>query len=79
MAEYLTKWLEAKPIPNKNAETIVSHFHEEIICCHGCPKEFLSDQGTEFCNQIVNVLCQLHGIQHTLSSAYHSQTNSLVK
>jgi hypothetical protein len=79
MTEYLTKWPEAKPIPNKNAETIASHFHEEIICRHGCPKELLSDQGTEFCNQIVNALCQLHGIRHTLSSAYHPQTNGLVE
>jgi hypothetical protein len=79
MTEYLTKWPEAKPIPNKNAETIAAHFHEEIICRHGCPKELLSDQGTEFCNQIVNALCQLHGIRHTLSSAYHPQTNGLVE
>ena len=79
MTEYLTKWPEAKPIPNKNAETIAQHFHEEIICRHGCPKELLSDQGTEFCNQIVNALCNLHGIRHTLSSAYHPQTNGLVE
>src|SRR3954462_176453 len=79
MVDYLTKWPEAKPIPNKNAETIVSHFHEEIICRHGCPKELLSDQGTEFCNLVVNALCKLHGIRHTLSSAYHPQTNGLVE
>src|SRR3954465_13761529 len=79
MVDYLTKWPEAKPIPNKNAETIASHFHEEIICRHGCPKELLSDQGTEFCNQIVNALCTLHRIRHTLSSAYYPQTNGLVE
>ena len=79
MVNYLTKWPEAKPIPNKNAETIASHFHEEIICRHGCPKELLSDQGTEFCNLVVNALCKLHGIRHTLSSAYHPQTNGLVE
>jgi transposase InsO family protein len=79
MTEYLTKWPEAKPIPTKQAEEIASHFYTEIICHHGCPKELLSDQGTEFCNQIVNSLCNLHGIRHTLSSAYHPQTNGLVE
>ena len=79
MTEYLTKWPEAKPIPNKNAETIAQHFHEEIICRHGCPKELLSDQGTKFCNQIVNALCNLYRIHHILSFAYHLQTNGLVK
>ena len=30
--EYLTKWPEAKAIPNKNAEYVAQFFYEDIIC-----------------------------------------------
>jgi hypothetical protein len=79
ITEYLTKWPEAKPIPSKHAEIVAQHFHEEIICRHGCPKEILTDQGSEFQNQFFNSLCNLHGIRHKLSSAYHPQTNGLTE
>ena len=39
----------------------------------------MSDQGTEFCNQIVNSMCNLFNVRHVLASAYHSQTNGLVE
>jgi len=60
--EYLTKWPEAKAIPSKHAEVIAPFIYEEIICRHGCPREILSDQGTEFCNQVVNSMCNLFDV-----------------
>ena len=77
--EYLTKWPEAKAIPSKHAEVIAPFIYEEIICRHGCPREILSDQGTEFCNQVVNSMCNLFNVRHVLASAYHPQTNGLVE
>ena len=77
--EYLTKWPEAKAIKDTKATTIVKFIYEEIICRHGCPKVLLSDQGTPFCNELVDSLCQLMQIRHCLSSAYHPQTNGLTE
>lgn len=77
--EYLTKWPEAKAIKDTKATTIAKFIYEEIICRHGCPKVLLSDQGTPFCNELVDSLCQLMNIRHRLSSAYHPQTNGLTE
>ena len=77
--DYLTKWPEAKAVPNAQAVSAASFIYEEIICRHGCPKEILSDQGKHFCNELVDSLCQFFDIKHTLSSAYHPQTNGLVE
>jgi len=77
--EYMTKWPEAKPIPTKTALEVATFLHEDILCRHGCPKEILSDQGKEFCNEVVNTLCQNFRIRHALSSPYHPQTNGLVE
>src|SRR6266487_3568283 len=60
--EYLTKWPEAKAIPSKHAEIIALFIYEEIICRHECPREILFDQGTEFCNQIVNSMYNLFNV-----------------
>jgi transposase InsO family protein len=77
--EYLTKWVEARAIPDMKATTIAKFIYEEIICRHGCPKELLSDQGTSFCNELVRALCKIMGIKHKLASAYHPQTNGLTE
>ncbi|GBC06766.1 hypothetical protein RclHR1_07020009 [Rhizophagus clarus] len=77
--EYLTKWPEARAIPDAKATSVVSFFYEDIICRHGCPKEILTDRGTHFVNDMLNSLCDKFGVKHRLSTAYHPQTNGLVE
>ena len=77
--DYLTKWPEAKPIPDKKAITIAKFIFEEIICRHGCPKEIQSDNGLEFANEIVRELSTKFGIKQKFSSPYHPQTNGIIE
>ena len=77
--EYLTKWPEARALPDAKATSVVSFFYEDIICRHGCPRELLMDQGTHFVNALLDALCNRLGVKHRLSTAYHSQTNGLVE
>ncbi len=77
--EYLTKWPEARAIPDAKAASVVSFFYEDIICRHGCPKVLLTDQGTHFVNELLNSLCLRLGVQHKLSTAYRPQTNGLTE
>ena len=77
--EYLTKWPEARAIPNAKASSVVSFFYEDIICRHGCPKVLLTDRGTHFVNEMLDSLCESLGVKHKLSTAYHPQTNGLVE
>ena len=79
LTEYLTKWPEARAVPDATEESVASFFYEEIICRHGCPKELLSDQGRHFCNKLVDSLAQHMGVKHKLSSPYHPQTNGLTE
>ena len=77
--EYLTKWPEARAIPDAKAASVVSFFYEDIICRHGCPRELLTDQGTHFVNEMLDAMCKRLGVNHRLSTAYHPQTNGLVE
>jgi hypothetical protein len=77
--DYLTKWPEARAIPDATAESVAKFFYEDIICRHGCPKEIVSDNGSAFISQLVEKLLQQHQIKHRLISPYHPQTNELVE
>ena len=77
--DYLTKWAEARAIPDSSAQAIVPFLHEDIICRHGFPKEMISDRGTTFVNEVIKELCERTRIKHYLSAPYHPQTNGLVE
>lgn len=77
--DYLTKWPEAKPVPEATAEATVQFIYETIICRHGCPSNILSDRGTHFNNRLLQGLVQKFQIKHHMSTPYHPQTNGLVE
>ena len=48
-----------------------------MIFCRGSPEENVSDQGTEFCNQLIDLLEKHTGFKRKVTSAYHPQSNGL--
>ena len=52
-------------------------FLYSMILRHGCPQEIVTDQGREFCNQLVDELEKHTGFKHKITSAYHPQSNGL--
>jgi len=69
--DYLTKWTEARAVEQADAGTIGKFIFEEIIYHHGCPKKLITDQGTEFLNQLVAALTKEFGIKQVITTAYH--------
>ena len=65
-------------MPNKTAPE-VSKFLKSLVCRFGVMNVLQSDQGTEFCNSIVDNLELQLGFNHKISAAYHPQTNGLVE
>ena len=69
--DYLTKWIEARPIMAKEADKITQFLFEEIITQHGVQKEILSDNGLEFANKTMKEFCSQYGITQRFASLYH--------
>ena len=52
--DHLTGWPEAFPIPDKSADTIVAMLINHYLPVHMCPRYILSDNGTEFRNNLMD-------------------------
>ena len=71
----LTGWQEAFSIPDKSVDTIVATFINEYLLVHMCPRYILSDNGTEFKNNLMDQVLQQLGIDRIFSAPYHPQSN----
>ena len=60
--DHLTGQLDALPIPNKSADTIVSTFINQYLPVHMCSRYILLDNGTELKNHLIDQVLQQLGI-----------------
>jgi len=70
-----TKWTEAFPLRNKEAETIARVLVEQVFTRFGVPLSILSDQGKEVDCRVMREVCRLFGIEKLRTSAYKPSTN----
>ena len=72
---HLTGWPEAFPIPDKSADTIVATLINQYLPVHMCPRFILSDNSTEFKNNLMDQVLQKLGLDRIFSAPYHPQSN----
>ena len=78
ITEYLSKYPYAVPIRTKSAAEVARCLWM-YISLFGPPQEMLSDQGTEFLNEVVESLCRGFGVERRVTSAYNPRTNGLTE
>ena len=78
-SEYLTKWVEAFPVPSIEAPVIARLLVDEIFTRHGAPRTLLSDRGRNFLSSLVTEVCRLLNTKQVNTTAYHPQTDGLVE
>ena len=79
LSDYLTRWVEAFPVPSVEATVIARLLVDEIISRHWAPRVLLSDRGTNFLSRVVAEVCKIFQIQKVNTSSYHPQTDGLVE
>ena len=79
VTDYFTRWVEAYPLPDQQAETVAQQLVMEFIARLGCPLELHSDQGRNFQSVLFAELNHLLGITRTRTSPYHPSGNGLVE
>ncbi|MCO5570889.1 hypothetical protein L7F22_024618 [Adiantum nelumboides] len=72
---YVSKWVEAKALPNNTAKSTAWFLYEHIICRYGCSIKIVFDQGTHFINDTIEILSKLFSIKQRKSTPYYPKRN----
>jgi len=72
--DYVTKWVEDKPLLHVIYQFVVYFLFEDLFTCFSVPREFFTNQGTQFTSNLVKTITEKYKIKH-LKSLYHLQVN----
>ena len=79
VADYFTKWTEAYPVPNHQAETIAHTIVTEFFNRFGLPETIHTDQGRDFESRLFQEMCVILEIQKTRTTPWHPQSDGMVE
>ena len=79
VTDHFSRFVQAYKVKDKRAITIAKCLYDNYFRHYGFPQRLLSDQGTEFCNAVLNKICIYLNIKILRTSPYHPQTNGAVK
>ena len=75
VVDFFTHYTITVPLQNKAAKTVAEALFQNVLAVHGCPKQFMSDRGTEFLNAIIMKLSEILSIKKVYTSAYRPLAN----
>ena len=79
VGDLFSKYIDAIPLRDQTAKSVVNAFSNNWLYIHGNPNYLLSDQGSTVDGDVVRAFCDQFGIEKRRSSAYHSQGNGFAE
>jgi hypothetical protein len=71
IVEYITKWIEAKPLVNIAAAGLRRFFLQNIICRFMVPRKITVDNAKQFDCHVFKNFCHQMGVKVAFASVYH--------
>ena len=76
----LTRWVWCLPIPDKTANAALKAYLKHVHHVFGPSRKILSDNGTEFKNDLFDRVAKELGVEHKVySPPYHAQSNGRIE
>ncbi|CAL9692543.1 unnamed protein product [Knipowitschia caucasica] len=79
VSDRFSRWIEALPAKNKNADTVAKFLCREVFPRFGIPRRISSDNGGEFVDKTVKCVLQKLGVKQRLGCVYHPQSQGMVE
>ena len=79
VGDIFSKYIDAIPLRDQTAKSVVNAFSSNWLYIHGNPYYLSSDQGSNVDGDVVRSFCDEFGIEKRRSSAYHSQGNGFAE
>ena len=79
VVDHFTRYVQAYVTKNHTARTTARVLYNNYFSVFGFPQRLMSDQGTEFCGNVITAMCSLLGIEKIRTTPYHPQTNGLAE
>lgn len=79
MIDRFSRWPEAIPIPDMQAQTICRAIFNTWICRFGCPSSITSDQGSQMRSALFAEFTRLLGTNKIHTTAYHPISNGIIE
>ena len=74
-----SKWVEIVAIPDKKATTVAWEIFKNWICRYSVPSLFITDNGKEFANQVLDELFKLFQAKHHTVNVYSPRSNGQIE
>ena len=73
--DYVSKWVEAISTHTNDAKVVAQFLRSHIFSRFRTPRALITDNGTHFCNKMIDRVLQKYGVRHRTSLAYHPWSN----
>ncbi len=77
--DHFSRFTVVAPLPNKSATTVAHAIVSHLTFPYTTRRVLLSDNGTEFKNQVLRDICTQFHIQQTFITTHHPTSNGLVE
>ena len=75
----LTRFVELIPLSGKTARECATALFDRVCCRYSPPQLIVTDNGTEFQNELMKELCETLGIKKVNVMPYHPSSNGMVE
>jgi hypothetical protein len=74
-----TKYVMAVPLKDKTAQAVAEALVNSVVLTQGTPETLLSDNGSEFCNELMSNICDMLSITRKTCNPYTPSTDGMIE